>query len=112
MSQPTSLLYPCDAVAHVYGVAMFGPERKFHTLDAAQEVLDTLASANVTRLSTAQLYGQSESTLGQLDAGRLFHIDTKAAGGVGSGALERDELVKRAKESLVRLKVKQVSQEP
>ncbi|CAN9334621.1 unnamed protein product [Alternaria alternata] len=96
-------------VPYIYGVAAFSPERKFKTIEAGQEVLDTLRHANVLHLNTAQLYGESEKTLGILKAGETFTIDTKGAGGSVPGALARNEIVGRAKASLERLGVNQVN---
>ncbi|KAI4655000.1 uncharacterized protein J4E78_007180 [Alternaria triticimaculans] len=96
-------------VPYIYGVAAFSPERKFKTLEAGQAVLDTLRRANVLHLNTAQLYGESEKTLGLLKAGETFTIDTKGAGGSLPGALGRSEIVRRARASLALLGVEQVN---
>jgi aflatoxin B1 aldehyde reductase len=97
------------AVPYIYGAAAFSPERKFKTLEAARQILDTLIQANLLQLNTAQLYGESEKTLGLRKAGDNFTIDTKAAGGTVPAALGREEIVKRGKASLQRLSLTQVN---
>jgi aflatoxin B1 aldehyde reductase len=98
-----------SGVPHIYGAAAFSPERKFKTLEEAQDVLNVLEHNKITHLDTAQLYGQSEATLGKLNAGARFTIDTKAAGGAIADALQHVVLVQRARESLNRLRVTKVN---
>lgn len=96
-------------VPHIYGAAAFSPERKFKTIEDARQVLITLEQAGLKHLNTAQLYGDSEKTLGQLRAGERFFIDTKAAGGAIPGALGRREVVRRAYLSLKNLGVEHIN---
>jgi aflatoxin B1 aldehyde reductase len=109
MANKVDLSNSLSAVPCIYGAASFSPERKFKTPEAANEVLDALIQANILHINTAQLYGQSEKTLGLLEAGTRFTIDTKAAGGAVPGALGRDEIVRRGKTSLENLGVTQVN---
>lgn len=69
-------------------------------------VLDLLASGGVTTIDTAQLYGESETLLGNSNAGERFILDTKEPSGFRPSPLEG--LVDRGLESLKKLKVKQV----
>ena len=98
-----------SGVHHIYGAAAFSPERRFKTVEAAKEVLDFLEQEGVKQLNTAQLYGDSERTLGELKAGNHFTIDTMGAGGAIPGALKRCELVSRAHASLKKLNVARVN---
>ncbi|KIW06808.1 uncharacterized protein PV09_02488 [Verruconis gallopava] len=93
----------------VFGAASFNPGGNFPTLDDARSVLNILEQNDVRNLDTAQLYGESESILGQLNAGDRFVIDTKSKGGWDAGnSLQPDNLYRLTHESLEKLKVKQV----
>ncbi|KAF2226544.1 aldehyde reductase [Elsinoe ampelina] len=73
-----------------------------------KELLPKLKELGVDTLDTAQLYGDSEKTLGNLDAGKDFIIDTKWFGGFKPGHITKDSVVSLAKQSIETLKVKQV----
>lgn len=93
----------------VFGAAGFNPGTAFGDHKAINEVLDVLEKNGVKNLDTAQLYGQSEEVLGEVDAGKRFIIDTKSKGGFDLGnALKPDVLRKLAHESNEKLKVKPV----
>jgi aryl-alcohol dehydrogenase-like predicted oxidoreductase len=92
----------------VFGAAGFNPGQNYPTLEDAKVLLDLLEQNGVKNLDTAQLYGESESVIGRVNAGDRFIIDTKAKGGFVPGSLEPETLYKLAHESLVKLKVKQV----
>jgi len=93
----------------VFGTAGFNPTHNYRTPTEAKEVLDTIYSLGVTHLDTAQLYGKSESVLGEINASSRFNIDTKSKGGFDAGnALIPETLYENAHRSLERLNVKSV----
>lgn len=93
----------------VFGTAGFNPGAAFSDDKAINKVLDVLEKNGIRNLDSAQLYGQSEQRLGEVDAGKRFIIDTKSPGGFDLGnALKPDVLRKRAHESIEKLKVKLV----
>lgn len=71
-------------------------------------LLNILEEEGVQKIDTARIYGKSEEILGELGAASRFIIDTKAPGGWTPGSLKPDVLIANAKESLERLKTKQV----
>ena len=89
--------------------ATFQRTRAFGTVQAVQEVLDVLKAGGVDTIDTAQIYGDSETLIGEADAGASFIIDTKAAGGFNAGSPTKDGIIAGAKESLQKLRVAQVS---
>lgn len=93
----------------VFGTASFNTNQNYPTPADAKVVLDAVAENGVTHIDTAQLYGESESFLGELNAGERFNLDTKAKGGFDpNNSLQPDTLYKNAHLSLEKLKVKQV----
>ena len=93
----------------VFGTAGFTSGHNYPTPSDAKVVLDAVEKNGVTHIDTAQLYGESEQFLGELNAGDRFNIDTKAQGGFDpNNSLKPENLYKNARLSLERLKVKQV----
>lgn len=93
----------------VLGTAGFNPNHNYTTPAEAKKLLDAVKENGVTHLDTAQLYGESENFLGELEAAKTFNIDTKAKGGFDeNNSLIPDNLYKNAHTSLERLKTKQV----
>ena len=82
--------------------------RVFSEASALNAALSILDSYHVTTVDTAQLYGQSEAILGSVNAGDRFTIDTKWRGGFAAGSSTKETIIATAKESLERLKMKQV----
>jgi len=82
--------------------------RDTNNIQLAKDTLQVLKKYDVKNLDSAQLYGASESVLGDIGAGSDFIIDTKAVGGFTPGSLQSDNLYKSAHESISKLKVKQV----
>lgn len=72
------------------------------------QLLDILKKHGVKRIDTAQLYGDSESILGRVNAGKDFIIDTKVPGGFQPGTSAKANIVKTVPESIERLKVDKV----
>lgn len=73
-----------------------------------QEMFDILQRHGVAELDTAQSYATSEEFLGRMGAGSIFSIGTKTGGRHVPESMRNDELVKRAHESLRKLKVEKV----
>lgn len=74
--------------------------------------LGKLADHGVRKIDTAQSYGNSEETLGKVEAGKTFTIDTKWSPpsfteAVGPWAT-RDNIVHSAEESIRKLGVEKV----
>ena len=80
------------------------------SLEHVTEILDGLEKAGVYAIDTAQVYGESESLLGQAKASaRGFQFDTKVAGGLFPTVHStKDYVVKAGEESLEKLGTKQV----
>lgn len=94
---------PCEVV---FGAA--GPLWREH----APEIIEILREAGIKKIDAAQVYQGSEKTVGDVDAGRYFDIDTKelGCGGiiVGQGAATKENVIQRGLNSLELLKVDQV----
>lgn len=92
----------------VFGGATLG-SKPFEDPSTVKEVFSTLKANGITTIDTAQLYGDSEKTLGEAHAGDSFTIDTKSFGGFKKGeALKPEALSKEAHASLERLQMKKV----
>lgn len=61
----------------VFGGTRIGNRHSFQPANGLENFLAVLTSFNVTAIDTAQSYGNSESTIGRLQAGQTFDIDTK-----------------------------------
>jgi len=97
-----------ESITVVFGAASIGNREGWNTeteLDAAFKVLE---AHGVKVLDSAQLYGESEKTLGQVKAGERFTIDTKWIGGWSPGSATKEAVISSAKESIKKLGVKQV----
>jgi aflatoxin B1 aldehyde reductase len=91
----------------IFGGAGINPDGAFRNADAVNAVFKVLEENGVKNIDTAQLYGESETILGQVGAGDRFIIDTKSRGGFDSGnALKPEVLSKLAHESIEKVKVK------
>jgi aflatoxin B1 aldehyde reductase len=72
-------------------------------------IFELLKKYGVTTIDSAEMYGASETILGDTDAGSSFTIDTKTLGGFNAGVgLLPETLEKSAHGSIERLKMKQV----
>jgi aflatoxin B1 aldehyde reductase len=92
----------------VFGGGGFSAGRNWPDAKTAKLALDALKAHGIKVIDTAQIYGDSEAILGELNAGEDFIIDTKSKGGIEKGkALQPDTLYNDAHESLKRVKVKQ-----
>ncbi|KAJ1323877.1 aflatoxin B1 aldehyde reductase [Microdochium nivale] len=71
--------------------------------------LNTLESAGIKDIDTAQVYGQSETLLGKAGAAsRKFNLDTKAASGFGPDPTTAEVVIKCGQESLMKLQTDSV----
>ncbi|RMD40362.1 hypothetical protein DV735_g4767, partial [Chaetothyriales sp. CBS 134920] len=93
----------------VFGTAGVGNYPPFNTTETIQQAFQILEKHNVKNIDTAQLYGNSEKTLGEEKAGSKFTIDTKWASGFNPAfSPTKENIIKSAKESLEKLGVSQV----
>lgn len=97
-----------DGIKIVYGGATIQDGRAFGTAEGLKEVMKMLKDNGVTTIDTAQIYGESETIIGQAKAGSSFTIDTKAAGGFKAGTATKDGITNGAKESLKKIGVDKV----
>lgn len=98
-----------DFVKVIFGGAVFDSTTgSFSTVEKTQNTLRALKEEGIEEIDTAQVYGQSESLLGQADASSLFVIDTKHCGGHIPGQSTKDILIARAKASLAELRTDHV----
>ncbi|KAJ3038009.1 hypothetical protein HDV00_001053 [Rhizophlyctis rosea] len=75
--------------------------------EAAQKYLDSLKRLNINHIDTARVYLESETVLGQLQAGQNFIIDTKVPGFTPKSQT-RDAVFEAQKLSFEKLHVEQV----
>ncbi|KAF2152978.1 aldehyde reductase [Myriangium duriaei CBS 260.36] len=90
------------------GAAIQRDAGNFRTAPQLSELFSVLQAHDVTTIDTAQLYGTSESVLGEHAAGTSFVLDTKAFGGFQRGTATREGIVREGRASLSRLGVRQV----
>ncbi|OJJ38123.1 hypothetical protein ASPWEDRAFT_103768 [Aspergillus wentii DTO 134E9] len=94
----------------IFGGAVLDPiNGNFATVEDTQVIFHALKEEGIDTVDTAQVYGQSESLLGQAEAGLSFTVDTKHCGGHIPGQSTRETLLARAEESLKKLQVDQVN---
>jgi hypothetical protein len=98
-----------EPVKIVMGAAGFGNRDPYLKEDDIKEFFATLKAHNIDTIDTAQLYGKSEEKLGEANAGADFTFDTKWIGGFGPEGTVEDLIIGKGKESIEKLKVKQVS---
>ena len=91
-----------------FGSAPLGNRDPFNSTEDLDETFNILDKHNVKILDSAQLYGNSETRIGEVKAGSKFVIDTKWLGGWTPGAANKDSIVKSAKESISKLGVDKV----
>jgi aflatoxin B1 aldehyde reductase len=68
---------PTQPVAAVFGGTRIGNRELFMPHTHLETFLMTLTRHHITKIDTAQAYGNSEVTLGRIKAGSRFVIDTK-----------------------------------
>lgn len=98
-------------IAAVFGGTRIGNRQLFTPENGLESFFDILAAYNVTTIDTAQSYGNSQATIGQVKAGDRFTIDTKWSPPWNEHATAwatDDEITKSAKDSIQKLGVHQV----
>lgn len=100
-------------VAIVFGGTRIG-NRELFMLDTHLETfLTTLTLHHVTKIDTAQAYGNFEATLGTIQVGNRFIIDTKWSPPSWNKSstpwATKDRIIRSAEESIQKLAVNQVS---
>ncbi|KAM0511831.1 hypothetical protein ACHAPE_009507 [Trichoderma viride] len=99
-------------VAAVFGGTRIGNREQFMPHTHLEAFLQTLTRHRVTKIDTAQAYGSSEATLGTIQAGSRFVIDTKwsppswTEPNIPWATSER--IIRSAEESINKLAVNQV----
>ncbi|KAF3913465.1 hypothetical protein AA313_de0204335 [Arthrobotrys entomopaga] len=88
----------------VYGAALFSPDPETGSVQHVVDKLDLIKKSGVEELDTAQIYGESEATLGKANvASKNFSIATKHGSGFVKGTALPENIVKHgefAKENL------------
>jgi aflatoxin B1 aldehyde reductase len=97
-----------EPVTVVFGTAAIGSNPIFGSSDIVEQLYTILNKYDIKIIDSAQLYGDSEAVLGKTQAGKWFTIDSKWYGGFKPGNLKKENVIATAKESIERLKVKQV----
>ncbi len=111
-----------QALTVVFGGSRIGNREPFTPSTELEGALKILAAHNVKTIDSAQAYGNSQVTIGEVKAGDRFIIDTKwiaprppgaPAFGPPSGPpkpwASKEHIVNSAKDSIQKLGVKQVS---
>lgn len=98
-----------ECIKIIFGAGPIGSIAPYDDQEYCKKAFQILKTHGVEAVDTAQIYGPSEKTLGELKADALFTIDTKWQGGMPLGWATRENILKTGKESLQRLGVKQVS---
>lgn len=99
-------------VAAVFGGTRIGNKEQFMPHTHLETFLKTLTRHHITKIDTAQAYGSSEATLGRIQAGSRFVIDTKwspfswTESSIPWATSER--IIRSAEESINKLEVDQV----
>lgn len=96
----------------IFGGTRIGNRDSFQPANGLETFLAVLTSFNVTAIDTAQSYGNSESTIGRVQAGQTFDIDTKWSpsswGPDATAWAAKDQIIASAEASVRRLCVEQV----
>lgn len=104
---------PTQPVAAVFGGTRIGNRGLFMPNTQLETFLTTLAQHHVTKIDTAQAYGNSEVTLGRIQAGNRFVIDTKWSPSSWTESstpwATSERIIRSAEESIYKLAVDQVS---
>ncbi len=98
-----------EGIKVVFGAASIANREPWISADYNEKAFQILLKHGANTLDSAQLYGESEKGIGELHAGDRFIIDTKWKGGWQPGWATKENIVTSAKESIEKLKVKQVS---
>jgi len=119
-----------EAIKVVFGGGRIGNKEPFTPGTGLAAALQTLTNHGVTTIDSAQAYNNSQATIGEVNAGNEFIIDTKWSGrratagpggpnasgqarvgppqgGLGGWA-KKEYIIESAKDSIKKLNVKQV----
>ncbi|KAK0756319.1 hypothetical protein N5P37_011234 [Trichoderma harzianum] len=103
---------PTQPVAAVFGGTRIGNRELFMPHTQLETFLTTLAQHHVTKIDTAQAYGNSEVTLGRIQAGSRFLIDTKWSPSSWTESstpwATSERIIRSAEESIYKLAVDQI----
>jgi aflatoxin B1 aldehyde reductase len=106
---------PTQPVAAVFGGTRIGNRELFMPDTNLETFLTTLTRHHITKIDTAQAYGNSEATLGRIHAGSRFIIDTKWSpfswNESSTPWATNDRIIRSAEESVDKLAVNQVSRD-
>ena len=97
-----------QSIKVAFGAASLGNRDPWNSTEDLDEAFRILDKHNVKILDSAQLYGNSETRLGEVKAAEKFIIDTKWLGGWTPGNANKDEIVKSAKDSIKKLGLSKV----
>ena len=101
-----------NPVATVFGGTRIGNRELFLPENSLGNFLDILVTHGVTTIDTAQSYGNSEDTLGHVNAGARLPIDSKWITASFGKDIEpwatKENIVNSAENSIQKLGVKQV----
>ena len=98
-------------IVTVFGGTRIGNRELFTPENGLEEFLEILVAHSVTTIDTAQSYGNSQSTIGQVKAGDRFTIDTKWSplwDQPTKAWATKDQIISSTKDSIQKLGVKQV----
>ncbi|USW48038.1 Putative NADP-dependent oxidoreductase domain-containing protein [Septoria linicola] len=87
----------------VFGGAGINKDRALGNVATLKSAFDLLEQNGVTTIDTANLYGDSETILGDAGAPGRFTIDTKTRGGFKEGGGARDAIIEEATNSRSKL---------
>lgn len=106
---PTTHMQP---VAAIFGGTRIGNRELFMPDTHLETFLTTLTRHHITKIDTAQAYGNSEATLGRVQAGRRFAFDTKWSPDSWTESstpwATNERIIRSAEESIYKLAVDQV----
>lgn len=100
------------SVATIFGGTRIGNRPFFMPENDLETFFNILTAYEVATIDTAQSYGNSEATLGEIKAGDVFTIDTKWSPTSWTEPIPpwatRDQIISSAEESIKRLGLDQV----
>ena len=101
--------HPSSKMSANHIKVVFGTAGALFTEATAPEIYRELLKNGVTTLDTAQLYEGKEEVIGNTSGGDSFVIDSKEMGGFNPKTATKQTVLQRGKESMEKLKAKQVS---